>query len=751
VRKLAWAATGFAAAVFLAEYVLPLEGLLYSAAALFLVWGLGFLWKKYRWQRGLCLGFAVLGLLAWRGHYLRHVQPCEALVGQTITVTVRATDYASDRGSYTTLPVRVMDGAPTERGVLFFYGETPADVEPGDILSVTVVVKSPKCSYTAQGQNFLANAQEAGQHLGTWAYRWLYTPQRLAQWVKNQCDRLFSGQQAAFMKALLTGDTVDLKNQEPLYGNMNRAGVLHIVAISGMHLAVLVALAQLLLGCSRRTSLLCLPMLVVFTLMAGCRASVVRAAVMQVFVLLAPWFDRENDPVTSLMGALLLLLGINPMAVAGVGLQLSFACMAGYALVLHPVKAWTVRHLPVGNVVVDFVVDNAVCTLCATVFSLPLAAYYFGTISLLTVAANLLTLPVVEVCFAGGYILCVLGALLPPVGVVGSWVLGWLLSWCSGVYGVVASVPFACLYTVKTGAVVWLVGLYALAGLWLWAKRRNFPLSGWVVVEIGTIGLCLVLLTDGVTLTASQGELSVLDVGQGQCVALTDGSAAVLIDCGGSGTDNAGDVAADYLLASGKSRVNVLILTHLHADHTNGVERLLSRMAVDYLVLPAGTEDEQDVLDTITQAAQEQGTVVVTLAQPCQVQAGNMTLELYLPNAGSDINERGIVVLAQEQDTTALIMGDGGTAAEWELLSQNLVPDVDILVVGHHGSKTASGALFLQQAQAETAIVSVGYNNYGLPAEEILQRLEEYCLQVLRTDQAGTVTIDMKTDEEEYG
>jgi competence protein ComEC len=624
-------------------------------------------------------------------------------------------------------------------------------VEPGEILSVTVVVKSPKCSYTAQGQNFLANAQEAGQHLGTWAYRWLYTPQRLAQWVKNQCDRLFSGQQAAFMKALLTGDTVDLKNQEPLYGNMNRAGVLHIVAISGMHLAVLVALAQLLLGCSRRTSLLCLPMLVVFTLMAGCRASVVRAAVMQVFVLLAPWFDRENDPVTSLMGALLLLLGINPMAVAGVGLQLSFACMAGYALVLHPVKAWTVRHLPVGNVVVDFVVDIAVCTLCATVFSLPLAAYYFGTISLLTVAANLLTLPVVEVCFAGGYILCVLGALLPPVGVVGSWVLGWLLSWCSGVYGVVASVPFACLYTVKTGAVVWLVGLYALAGLWLWAKRRNFPLSGWVVVEIGTIGLCLVLLTDGVTLTASQGELSVLDVGQGQCVALTDGSAAVLIDCGGSGTDNAGDVAADYLLASGKSRVNVLILTHLHADHTNGVERLLSRMAVDYLVLPAGTEDEQDVLDTITQAAQEQGTVVVTLAQPCQVQAGNMTLELYLPNAGSDINERGIVVLAQEQDTTALIMGDGGTAAEWELLSQNLVPDVDILVVGHHGSKTASGALFLQQAQAETAIVSVGYNNYGLPAEEILQRLEEYCLQVLRTDQAGTVTIDMKTDESNYG
>jgi competence protein ComEC len=128
-----------------------------------------------------------------------------------------------------------------------------------------------------------------------------------------------------------------------------------------------------------------------------------------------------------------------------------------------------------------------------------------------------------------------------------------------------------------------------------------------------------------------------------------------------------------------------------------------------------------------------------------------MTLELYLPNGGNDINERGIVVLAQLGGQSALIMGDGGTESELVLLGQGLVPDVDLLVVGHHGSDTASGVLFLKAAQAETAVISVGRNNYGLPDEEILERLDTYCQQVLRTDQQGTITVTMEGEDRSDG
>ena len=124
-----------------------------------------------------------------------------------------------------------------------------------------------------------------------------------------------------------------------------------------------------------------------------------------------------------------------------------------------------------------------------------------------------------------------------------------------------------------------------------------------------------------------------------------------------------------------------------------------------------------------------------------------MELSLFLPEAGSDINERGIVVRADVLGQVAYIMGDAGTDAELAMISSGSVMDADILIAGHHGSRTASGALFLRAVQAETAVVSVGYNSYGQPAEETMERLKLYCPAVLRTDEEGNITIKMRADE----
>jgi competence protein ComEC len=330
-------------------------------------------------------------------------------------------------------------------------------------------------------------------------------------------------------------------------------------------------------------------------------------------------------------------------------------------------------------------------------------------------------------------------------------VLGWGLDLCAAVYKVIASVPYGCLYVEKDSAVLWLILAYGLCFLWYGLKRRYKSLRVIIPMELCMIGLCWVLVTDGVSLGTDQAVLTALDVGQGQCIVLTDETAAVVIDCGGTGQTSAGDTAADHLLAAGKNRLDILILTHLHEDHANGVLRLLERMTVDYLVIPPESEEESGLREPIIAAAQQAGTTGVTLEQAYMAQVGDMTLDLYQPDGGSDINEQGIVVLAALGGQTALIMGDGGTETELTLLKEGLVPDVDVLVVGHHGSQTASGAIFLKAAQAETAVISVGYNNYGLPDEEILERLDEYCQQVLRTDEQGTVTVDMQREDKSYG
>ncbi len=759
MRKLTWAALGFTAAVLLAEYdILPASGLPYIAAAL-AVLSLGAM--AFRGVRRRRIFIVVLsasvGLLWWWGHYTLHVQPCEALVGQRLEVTAVVTDYPQEGDGYSRLEVRITEGAPQEKAVLYLYtGELP-ELSPGDIIQAEIKITSALVrsgersrTYTAQNQNLLGYIQGDVAVTGRSDRAWLYFPKVLCQRVKTLCSEIFPADTAPFMTALLTGDTESLENDGGHYTAMRLSGVLHIVAVSGMHLFILTAVCQAVLGKSRWASLLCIAVIVLFTLMAGCRPSIVRAAVMQTMLLLAPVFGRGNDSPTSLSAALLVLLLLNPAAVAGVGLQLSFACVAGLLFFVPRLTAWCQAHLPMKNRLIRTAANSLACTVGATAFSLPLSAWYFGTVPLFSPLANLLTFWAVEICFAAGYILCVIGAVLPGLAVLLGWVLSWLVRWCLLVFDSIAAIPFACLYTTDNRAALWLLWAYGLIIVWYILKRRGTTVRLGIPASLCVIGLCVVLLTGDVSLWQSGGILTVLDVGQGESVALTDGTAAVLIDCGGSGLNNAGDVAADYLLSQGQSRVDILILTHLHEDHTNGVEELLYRMTVNYLIYPADAEDGDETLEDILAMAESQGTQTVALSMACTAQVGGMTLTMYLPQAGSDENERGIVVLAEVGGGSALIMGDAGEDAELTLLAQGAVPDVDVLVVGHHGSKTASSPLFLRAAQAETAIISVGYNSYNLPAEEILERLTSYCPVVLRTDEEGNITIAM-TEETENG
>ena len=134
---------------------------------------------------------------------------------------------------------------------------------------------------------------------------------------------------------------------------------------------------------------------------------------------------------------------------------------------------------------------------------------------------------------------------------------------------------------------------------------------------------------------------------------------------------------------------------------------------------------------------------VKLLDRETRAAAGNIELDMLLPEGEQDTNERGIVVLAKMGEMQTLIMGDAGREAETALLESRAVPDVDILVVGHHGSRSASGPVFLRAARAETAVISVGYNTYGHPAEDVLERLAYYCDEILRTDEQGNVVIDL--------
>ena len=301
--------------------------------------------------------------------------------------------------------------------------------------------------------------------------------------------------------------------------------------------------------------------------------------------------------------------------------------------------------------------------------------------------------------------------------------------------------PFAAVSLDAVYLLLWLLLAYAVALLYLLRFFRRGA-GGRPLIPLCGCGaaLALALVLNAASLSGECLRMSVLDVGQGLCVALRAGGRTALVDCGGNTFGGPGDLAADYLQGTGAGRLDVLILTHCHADHAGGVPELLARLDVGLIVLPQSEEDEplrREILDL----AAERGVPVQLLDENAVVELGPARLTLYAPLGDGGINEEGLSVLCTSGDFDVLITGDMNQAVEKRLIKYGALPDVEVLVAGHHGSKYATSPELLRAVAPEYAVVSSGYNAYGHPAPETLSRLAEAGCAVYRTDLMGDITI----------
>lgn len=182
------------------------------------------------------------------------------------------------------------------------------------------------------------------------------------------------------------------------------------------------------------------------------------------------------------------------------------------------------------------------------------------------------------------------------------------------------------------------------------------------------------------------------------------------------------------------------MLTHFHADHANGVAELLERVRVDVLAVP-DVEPDDPLRRELLALAEEKGTQVWLVREDARLAFGSAELTLYAPLGAGEANEEGLSLLCRAGDFTALFTGDMGADIEARLVKYGDLPQVDVLAVGHHGSKNATSQLLLEAVSPETALVSVGYNTYGHPSPETLLRLDGADCVIYRTDLQGTITV----------
>jgi len=624
-------------------------------------------------------------------------------------------------------------------------------------------------------------------------YRWQGWLFSLRRQVAQGIERSLPVPQSAVAQALLLG----LRGPLPpaVVEQFRNTGTAHLLAISGLHVGVLLALTltfgTMLLG-RRRQLYLLLPLgsIWFYALISGMPPSVVRAAVMGTLYLAALGLGRPRTMLPALAGSALLMTAWDPKVLTQLSFQLSFLAMAGIILALphqselsarlnnwfHREGAWWVRW---SGQLLTWLAGGLLVSVAATLATLPLVAITFGQIPLFGIPVTLLALPVLPFILGGAALTGVFGAIHPLLGQPLGWVawvpLSYLLFLVSAapdttVSGSWIGPPLAWGWYLTLGGLLLLGGrgrrLWQSWRLYQWSRvrlERDNGVTGaaWSSLQptsatVGALGLILLLGTAaallwGQLLSGPDGRLHVyfLEVGQGDSTLIvTPGGRQVLID-GGPEIESATTALADPLPFWDRS-LDLVALTHLDADHSRGLLAVLDRYHVSAALV--GVEDRQSSLYPQWRAALDRSeTRVIPLARGYRVTLEEgVTLEVLHPSnapfagTSADANNNGLVLRLVHGEVSFLLTGDIEAVAERQLVAGSGELRSQVLKVGHHGSDTSTTPEFLRRVNPTLAVISAGVdNNYGHPSPRVVARLVESLGEewVYQTALQGTVEV----------
>lgn len=738
MRKLMWFSIGFTLSCAIGIYLLSAEQLLWPGIGL-VVLSLILVLLKYKHCKliGILLLGLAIGSLWLNGYNLLYLQQAKPFDGEKISTVIEISDYSYRTGYGCAAEGRIQLNGHTYQ--IRTYFDAYIDLKPGDQVygDFTIGMTIPDGEeeseyYQGKGIFLIANAEKDITAQQSEKVPAKYYTAKLRKLITELLNAVFPKDVLGFVRALLIGDSSLLTYEEDTAFKVS--GIRHVIAVSGLHVSILFALVYAAVGRHRVwTSVIGIPVLILFAAVAGFTPSIIRACVMQSLMMLALLLEKEYDPPTALSFAVLIMLLINPMTITSVSFQLSVGCMLGIFLFSGRVSGYILRKLgnPTGKSfganLARWIAGGVGVTFSAMTVTTPLVAWYFDMVSIVSVITNLLTLWVVSSVFYGIMLACVCGAVWLPLGKIVAWVIAWPVRYVLFTAKSLAALPFAAVYTCNKYIILWIFVCYLLFAVFMVVKKR-YPI---LLLGCMSVCLCICLAVSYIEPRLDTFRMTVFDVGEGQSILVQNAGKYYLVDCGGSSDREAADTVAETLLSQGVTMLDGLILTHYDADHVDGVFGLLSRVDADVLYLP----DIADSGSKRTALIEEYGDCV------CLVQENTcfdiLTL-ITAPVNGTDGNESSLCVLFQPENCDILITGDRGKTGEAALLESVDLPKLELLVAGHHGSANSTGFELLSRTMPDGVVISTG-SKYGHPAEEMLDRLELFGCSVWRTDQDGTI------------
>lgn len=723
----------------------------------------------------LALFFAGGLLFVWNHCYIEpvyyfHEKP--SVITGYITDLESCTDYGY---KYTLKSERIESGdkAYTIPFKIALYTNEILNTKPYERITVTAVTKLPdeadsdkdmdtRAYYRSKGIYLTAVLKsdlllhESGELAGN-------SFSRGALMIKKHVvDALFSSNKLSYENAaLVSAVTTNYKGrlsdeQKDAY---SMVGLSHMLATSGMHLSILVfgimSLFSMMKVRRKLAVLICILIVIAFAAVAGFSVSIIRSGVMFIIMSLGYMLDESYDAYTSLGFAALLILFQNPFAIDDVGFILSAASTLGILLFAPPLgSVLLIKRKGFWWSIINYFIGLICVTLASTSVAVPFNMFIFDGISIISPISNILVVPLLPFIF----ILCVLTAAFTKF--TSCWIFESILeiigNYISNVADALSVLPFAYLTTEDDMYYIWIAFAAAVIMICI-ASNKTIKRSGAVCIILSSL-LCVSMFSgqSAPLATYESGfRLTVMDVGQGQCVLLQSGGRNIVIDCGTSSYGyDAGRIAAEYLKRNKIYHLDAVIISHYHDDHANGVGKLISNVKTDTIII-SSESDSDGVKDSLLTVAKNKGIKVTSISRDCVLDTGDAVVHIYadhmyeIGESGSyNANEKNLAVYVESGESSALIEGDL-TGEDEGYLAERGLTDCDVLLVAHHGSKYSTYADFLNMSTPHAAVISVGSDNtYGHPAQETLFRLDSLGAKVWRTDKDGTVTIDTSGDGE---
>ncbi|MBC2062543.1 DNA internalization-related competence protein ComEC/Rec2 [Listeria marthii] len=537
-----------------------------------------------------------------------------------------------------------------------------------------------------------------------------------------------------YFLALITGEKNGFSPE--MYETYQQMGVVHLLAISGLHVNLLVGAIYFLLlkfGITRERAVLCLLIFLPFyIILTGTNPPVIRAATMTALLLLSEKYATKWSSFSVICLSFVLFFLLQPYVIYEVGFQLSYAVSFGIILSSRQILTRQ-QNIFTKSLAISFV---------STMMSSVVMMYHFYSFSWVGIFFNLLYVPIFTIIILPGCISVFLLSMCSPVlSAIPESVLTFLIQFIESFTNVLAKIPRQTIVTGRPNTIILVLIIGTILLFFYQWQKKKFPIGIFIF-------FCLLCYISSFNFI---GKVSFVDVGQGDSILiqLPYNKGNYLIDTGGQLPFEKEDWAkkrkpftigestlTPVLKSKGISSLDKVIITHSDADHMEGLDDLAKNISIKELIFAQGAENKAIMKEALDAMPQVKQTIILAGAN---WQVGENRFEcLYPTQAGVGGNDDSIVLKAILDNKVWLFTGDLEANGEQKLLDQPV--KADILKVGHHGSKTSTSKEFIQQVQPTFAIISCGVKNrFGHPHAETLKTLDAAETMILRTDLQGEI------------